>query len=867
LRHAAGNILRRDRAKRDIDEEIRAHFEMLVDENLGKGLGPAEARRTARLQLGGAEQVREAVLAARAGSLIGTISQDLRYGVRLLARNPGFAFLAVLCLSLGIGVNTSVFSLLDFAYLRPLSVPAADRLAILSRGGDPLFSYPDYADYRDRGQAFSALAATIPTESSLDSGTDSRVIAAEAASANYADALGVRSFLGRWFTDENQPVAVISFYTWQRSFNADPNVLGKQVRSESQWYTIIGVAPAEFTGIYAPMRTDIWVPLRIWTRQYPGIARHMTDRAQTHVMIFGKLGAGVTAVQAAANLNAVDTQVRRDTRSATQARAPLTVELIRGAPNPNGRRSAVAIVTLLFVVVGVVLLIACVNVRNLLLARGAARRRELSIRVALGASRSRLLRQLLTETLILALIGTLGGLVLGSWTNHLLDALLRSLPMDAPIELNLVFDSRVFVFAAAVSLLCTVLCGLLPALKAARVDVFPALKGDTVPVRRSRHLALVAQVGLSLVLLLCAGLFLRSISRLSSTDPGFAVNNRLYALTYISEPEYTPETGRLFYNRTLDHLRALPGVSSAALTRWLPLMVAGQETECVSSDKFSTFRTTMGVIDPGFLATMRVPILEGRDFSPADGPDSPPVILVNQTLAGRLWPRGGAVGSHIRIGCEAPAQAEVIGVVRDTKVRSLGETPQPHFYRPFAQRYTGLATIVIETPSNPAIIAPAIRAALRAESSSLRLYSLESLTLHVQRSYFQVRWEASLILIFGLLALLLSAVGLYGVMASHVTQCAHEIGVRVALGADRSEVLRLILGRGFRITLFGLLCGLAVSAGISRLLGRFLSGLSPTDPITYVGTTLLWVCVALLACYVPARRAMRVDPIVALRHE
>ena len=397
----------------------------------------------------------------------------------------------------------------------------------------------------------------------------------------------------------------------------------------------------------------------------------------------------------------------------------------------------------------------------------------------------------------------------------------------------------------------------------------PALKGETPSQQRSRlrHIALVAQVGLSLVLLLCAGLFLRSIFRLSAADPGFTVNNRLYVLTYISEPEFTAETGRRFYARTLEHIRALPGVRSAALTRFLPLMVAGQETECISSEKFPPFQTALGVIDSGFLTTMRIPLLEGRDFGAADGPESPPVVLVNQTLAHRLWPHAGAVGQHVRIGCEVPVPAEVIGIVRDTKVRSLGETPQPHFYRPFAQRYTGLATIIIETPSDTGSIAPAIRAALRTESASLRIYALESLGLHVERSYFQVRWEASLILIFGLLALLLAAVSLFGIMASHVTQRAHEIGVRMALGAHRRDVLRLILGQGLRITLLGILIGLAASAGISRLLVQFLSGLSPTDPLTFIATALLWVCVALLACYVPARRAMRVDPIVALRHE
>ena len=863
------------RKKRDeLDEELRSHLEMAARERAERGEKKEAAEHAARREFGNVELVKEVTRDAWGWRWLEDLYDDARFGLRMLRKNPGFTLLAVLCLALGIGVNTSIFTVFDFTLLRPLPVMEPDQMTILSRAGNPQISYPDYAEYRDRSQAFTALAASLPTESSLEVNDETHLASAEAVSGNYSETMRLSTTLGRWFTDENEPVAVLGYAAWRRFFNGDPHVLGSRVRSETQWYTVIGVASPKFTGIYTPIETEIWVPLRIWAQQYPDARARLLDRADPWplVMVFGRLGAHVSSSEAAANLNAIDKLIQQENPAVSKAAtAPLTLEIIHGAPSPVTRRGAVPFVTLLFLVVGIVLLIACVNVGNLLLARGAARERELSVRAALGASKERLLRQLLLETLLLSLLGTGGGLFLGHWTNHFLNILFGSLPVEAQValHLDLCLNSRVFVFALGLSFVCTLLCGLFPAWRTVRRDVYPVLKGGRAPRQRARlrHASLVAQVALSLILLLCSGLFLRSIYRMQASDPGFAVQNRFYVLTFVSAPEFTPVTGLQFYQQTLERLQSLPGVRSVALTRFLPLMATGQESDCLSTEGASPFTATLGVISPGFLSTMQIPLLEGRNFSATDTVSSPPVVLVSQNLAKRLWPDRSSVGQRLQFGCANRTTAEVVGVVRDTNIRTLGEAPQPHFYRPFAQRYTGLATIVVETFPNATAVASAIRGAIRVESAGARIYALEPLSSHMERSYWAVRWESLILVLFGMLALVLAAVGLYGVMAFHVTQRTQEIGLRMALGARSSSVHQLILREGMKITLLGVGFGIIACLGLTRLLARFLSGLNPTDPLTFAATALLWISVALLACYLPARRAANVDPMVALRYE
>ena len=600
--------------------------------------------------------------------------------------------MALLCLALGIGVNASIFSLLDSVYLRPLPVGNADRVVVLSRGGSPLFPYPEYRALRDRNQSLEGLAVSEPEESDLSFEGNAMLIGAEPVSANYAAVLGARTSLGHWFSREDEPAAVISYHTWQQLFHGDPGVLGKTIRSESHAYTVVGVAPPDFAGIYAPLRIDLWVPFRYWAG---------SDADRRRAMVFGCLKRGVAVSQAAAELNAIATLIHREHPDlAKDTHVPLALELVRGIPNPVGRRQAMPVVILLMTVVGLVLLIACMNVGNLLVARGMGRQREVAVRFALGAGRARVLRQLMTENLVLALLGGAAGVLVGYATNRLLVAALPMLPFGEAFRLDLPLDFRVLLYSGSVALFTALLFGLFPALQSSRGDLTAVLRGANVTGGRLRLrlVMLTGQVALSLVLLLTAGLFARLIVHLHELDPGFASASRIYAAAFVPAPQFTPASGRIFYDQTLDRLRALPGVRSASLTTRLPMYAAGIAGTCVALEGDHPTPATSTTINRGFLDTLRIPLLEGRDFGSADKPDGPPTAIVNQTLARRLWPNQPAVGRNFQVGCDHPRTLQVIGVARDSKIRSMNEVTLPHVYLPFSQAYEGgIVFLVVET--------------------------------------------------------------------------------------------------------------------------------------------------------------------------
>ena len=796
---------------------------------------------------------------------IDQFGQDFRYALRGLMSRPLFTGTALLCLALGIGANSAVFSLLNFVYLRPLPVHDQERLVIVRRAG-PLLSYPEYIDLRDRSRSLAGVAVTNPTESSLDFDNESHVAGAEAVSANYARVIGVGTFMGRWFSSEDESTAVLGYSTWQNLFHSDPHVLGKVVRSEKQWYTIVGVAPRDFGGTYLPLRMDLWLPLGTWARQYQNIQAEMRDRRQARFMVFGHLRPHVTAAQAAAELNGIQQQRRRDLGDAGQADTPLTVELVRGIPNVNSRRQSLPVMALLMSVVALVLLIACVNVGNLLMARGAARGKEFAIRLFLGASRGRVLRQVVTESLLIALSGSALGLAFGAALCRAFEAALPAIPVDASLWLNLSLDWRVVLFTTALSVATPLFFGVAPAWWASRTEAVGAMNDERRPIRRLRlrQFSTATQVCLSMVLLLISGLFVRALSRLSTADPGFRVQNRIYATTYVAPPEYDSRSGLQFYNALLDRLRAVPGVRSAGLTRTLPLTPIN--ADCAVNDSGLKIAATTGTIGAGFLATMQIPLLAGRDFDARDRPTGTRVAIVNESCARRLWPGRAAIGERIRIGCREQQAAEVVGLTRDFQVRSLGETPEPNVYLPFSQNYEGLVNIVVEVENLESGLR-SLRQVLRSSGAGLRVFGLKPLRDHVEASYWQVRWETSLLTAFGALAILLAAIGLYGVMAYHVVQRTREIGIRMAIGATASEISAMVLREGFRTVAWGILPGLAITAALGRGLTGLLYGMSSIDPLTYVTAVLVWCALALLASYGPARRAARIAPIIALRHE
>jgi predicted permease len=785
---------------------------------------------------------------------------DIRLALRLFRKSPGFTFLAVLCLALGIGVDASIFSLLDSVYLRPLPVGNADRLVVLSRSGNPLFSYAEYRGLVDRNQSLAGLAASDPEESDLSFEGNAALIGAEPVSANYAAVLGARTLLGRWFDREDEPAALISYNAWQRLFHGDPHVLGKTVRSESHTYTVIGVTPPEFGGIYMPLRIDLWVPFRFWAGEN---AEHM------RVMVFGTLKRSVTVSQASAELNAIATEIRRED-PAKDAVAPLALELVRGVPNPVSRHQAVPVVILLMTVVSLVLLIACVNVGNLLLARGMGRQREVAVRFALGASRARVLRQFMTENLALGLAGGAAGVFVGYASNRLLQAAIPALPFGEMLRFDLPLDFRVLVYSGLIALLTSLLFGLLPALQGSRYDLAGSLNGTSVAGGRLRlRLAtLTGQITLSLVLLLTAGLFARATLRFRNADPGFATGNRLFAPVFVPQPQFTAASSRAFYDHTLNRLRLLAGVRSAALTTRLPLYAAGMESSCVARDTDKPAPATTMTIGAGYLNTMRISLLEGRDFNVADQADGPPVAIVNQTLARQLWPKESATGRTLHFGCDHARTLKVVGVARDSRIRSLNEVALPHVYLPFSQAYDGgVVFIVIETAGDRGSLTESVRKTLVSSHPDFRTYGVKRLSESLDASYWQVRFEVWVLGILGMLALVLAAVGMYGVMAYHVTARTREIGIRMAMGAQPADVFRLVIGQGVRVTLAGIAAGLILSAMAARLLANLLYGVSPTDAATWAAAVAVWLIVAPLACWLPARRATRVEPVLALRQD
>jgi predicted permease len=858
------SLFRRTAVEQDLNEELQFHLDQQLEFYLRQGLTREEARRRVRLEFGGIDQIKEEHRDARGVAVVAHLWRDLWHAVRQVRRAPAFTALAVLCLGLGIGVNTSIFGVLNAVTFRPMAVQDPDRVVVVSRGPDARFSLAAYRGFRERTRTLSGLTATLPSESDLDIDGESQFVAAEAVSGNYAAVLGARAALGQWFTEDADPVAVISHAVWQRRFGLDPNVIGRTVRSESQSYTIVGVARSDFNGIFSPLRTDLWIPID--TR--PSLARLQDDpAARPLLMLFGRLAEGSTASQASIELNAIDAQVTADQGLRPEKTVPIVADQVRGIANPDSRRRTQVIAAFLSVVVGLVLLIACVNVGHLLLVRGAVRQREFAVRRALGASRGRLLQQLLAESLVVALAGGICGLIFAHWTNAILQ---RSLPLVQgffPIQLDFSFDWRVITYATAISLTTTVLCGLLPAWRASRTSALMASKGDIAAGRpRGRPFGLVAQVVMSFVLLLISGTFIQALVRMQSADPGFAVAGRLYAYTYISTAEIARPDRRQIYSNAMERLRALPGVRAATITSSLPLMPSG--SECVSIPNGTRLPVTSAAVEPGYFDTMDIALVAGRDFALREASQDAFSIVINERLARMLWPRSSAVGERVLVGCEESQPATVIGVVRNSAVRSLGETAAPHTYVSFArQKEVGLTAILLETTTPPGGMVQLVRRTLVELGQGMRVYNVQPLSDHLEKSYASIRWQASMLTAFGVLALALAAVGLYGVIAYRVALRTREIGVRMALGAGRRQVFREVVGHGLSIAVVGVLIGEVLTIAAGRVLGSMDADIRPPGSVVLAATGIIWMAVALVASYVPAARAARVNPLVALRYE
>jgi putative ABC transport system permease protein len=815
--------------------------------------------------------------------------KDIRYGVRMLTKNPGVTLVAVITLALGIGANTAIFSGVNAFLMRPLPVPNADELVrpmeiTEDRGVADEWSYPDFLDYRDQSTSFAGLAAEDMIQAAINAENQNDVIWGQVVSANYFDVLHVTPIMGRKFLpDEDKtiggsPVVVLSHSFWQRRMASDPNIVGKTVQLNNRAYQVIGVGPDYFQGSKWALAMDFWVPISMAEelRRNPGI---LAERGSHWMNIVGRLKPGVSMDQASADANAIAMRLNQayPTERASTTQAKVMGEVDGRFEEMGGLfKSAGAIA---MAIAGLILLIACANVANLMLARAAARRKEIGIRLALGANRARLIRQLLTESLLLSIAGGVLGLLLAFWVSDLMEGFIPVLEYNV-ISDFFALDSRALIFTLIISLGTGLVFGLAPALQSSNPDVVPVLKGDADIKQKGklrafglRNVLVVAQVALSLVVLVCGGLFIKSFRTAQTMDPGFDNPKGLILSLSPQLIGYDEEQSRGFYRQLIERVSHVPGVEAAALTRLMPLGDSSNSNGPILKEGETLPAGSAGrnimttVVGPGFFNTMQIPILEGRDFDDRDQLKTQRVIIVNQRMAQMLWPGESAIGKRIFIGSDSRDALEVIGVVKTGKYRALAEDPKPYFYNAMSQRRPATMTLVIRGSVDPRSLVSAIRNEVQALDPRVPIFAVKTMDDHKTYALWAPNMAASFSLAFGVVAILLSAVGLYSVMAYIVSQRTREVGIRMALGANRADVMKLITRQGMRLAAVGVGIGLVLALALAKVLSSLLIGVSGYDVTTFILVPVLLAAVALLACYLPARRATKVDPLVALRYE
>ncbi len=807
-----------------------------------------------------------------------TLLQDLRYAIRTLGKAPGVSLVAVLSIGLAIGANATIFTWLDGLVLHPLpAVPALDRIVHLHtlgpQGAVWSASYPDLQDWRREAHAFTGIAGYDIIQASVRTSDQAERAFGMLVTANYFDVLEVRPVLGRGFLPAEDsapgahPVVVLSAGYWRRRFGSDSGIVGRAAFFNGQPFTIIGVMPPRFVGNFVGLSFDFWAPLTMQPVLTGGGDR-LSARGNQWLDAFARLKPGVTLEQARSEMRTL--QARLAATYPDDRDLSATADGFGSAPPVVWFRPAFLG---LLGITGVVLLVACANVANLLLTRAAGRIKEMGIRLALGARRLRLVRQLLLESAVLAAAGGATGLAITAWSKGLFGAFVpHSVPM--PIALGLPVSWRVVAFAAAVTTATVMLFGLLPALRASRPDLVPALKDEAVSrgVSRSRlrNALAAAQVALSMIALVAAGLFARSLRYAQGIDRGFTDASHVLLIgTDMQLAGYSRERGLAFYDQILERLRATPGVRSASLAANIPLGFGGRNSNGATIEGYTpqpgeNMSIQMNRVGPDYFQTLGTRLIAGHEFTSQDRPDAPAVAVVNQAFTDRYWRGLDPIGRHVEI---AGAVRTVVGVVATGKYHEIDEPPTPFVFLPLAQRYAGGVAFVIRTAVPAPTLVETIRHEFAAADPGVPFLDPQTLEEFTGAAVFVQRAVAWLLGAFGVLALVLAAMGIYGVVAYGVAQRTRELGIRAALGAGQREIAGLILGQRARMTLVGLLTGSVASLGVAQLLRHQLLGVRPTDPTTLATIAALLAGVALLACYLPARRAARIDPMVALRHE
>ncbi|MFI5094991.1 MAG: ABC transporter permease [Candidatus Acidiferrales bacterium] len=824
--------------------------------------------------------------------MIEAFVRDLRFALRGLRKNPGFAIVCIVTLSLGIGANTAIFTVINAVLIRPVSgVVNPAGLVIFERlqknNPDYSFGYPDYLDYRDHNQSFTGVGARCRAALALSHGTTERIIG-ELVSGNYFSVLGVNPALGRLIasedvqTDDESPIAVLSYGMWQRVFGSDPQIAGKSILLNGHSFTVVGVAAAQFEGTTVGSPTNVWLPLTMQPEAMPQMSRGaLHNRNSGWIEIFGRLKPHVSLAAARSEMQAIARQLAAAYPESNEHRS---VDLIPSfGMDPDDRAMLQKFFGLLIASVGLLLLITCSNVANLLLSRAEGRRREIAMRLALGASRGQLVRQLLTEGVLLSFLAGGLGLLVAPWSGRLILAFRQPLYALRNVDTNP--DARVLGFTLLVALLTGVLFSLAPALQGSKSDLVATLKENAPGLgRRSpfRNALVSSQVALSLVLLVVAGVTVRRMQKIVNQDPGFSTRNLMMMSVATSIQGYSEAQAQHFYEELLARVEQVPGIQSASLAATVPpedwssrvsIFYEGQvpPLEYYRSHEFEVgLRVDMNNVAPNYFRTMGIPILQGRDFNEHDRPGAPLVAIVSQRLAQRLWPDQNVVGRRIEwpswVGAPRPP-IEIVGVSADAKYRSLVTDPPLLLYLPEFQNYNGTPTLVIHTLANPAGLLPAVRGAVASLDANLPVFAIKTMSEQVDDSLWQPRMAAGILGSFSILALVLAAVGLYAVVAKWMEQRTREIGIRMALGAKPRDVMRLVLGYGALLTLWGIVVGIFAAACVARFVSAQLFGASNTDVLTMALIVVLLLLVTLAACYIPARRAVRMDPMVALRHE
>ena len=873
-------LFRRERLEADLDAEVRAHLEMAAEMNRRSGMSAEEARREALRSFGGVEQTKELYREQRGLPMIETTLQDLRFGLRMLRRNPGFSILAILCLTLGIGANAAVFSWVEGILFRPYpAVAHQERLVALGgtvQGGEggPI-SWPDFLDLQRNCKLFETLFVSKITGTTLSIGDRAERTTGSIVSANYFDAIGVHPMLGREFEvgedsgKSAHPVVVISYQLWQGRFKGDPEIIGKTQRLNGVVHSIVGVAPEGFYGTFVGWRMQFWVPASMEDIFEAGSYK-LEDRGARWIESYGRLKPGVSRQQAQAEISAIAKRLEADYPETNRGRG---MQLWPLWQTPfNNARTLLPTLEIMLAVVFFVLLIACANVGNLLLVRSFARRDEMTVRQAIGASRGRLFKQLLTEGVILAAFGAAGGLLVAYWCRH---ALVLLFPARGGVSMYLPgeIDWRVLAVSAGVCLIATMVVGLVPALQSGKIDLAGAMKSDSAGVVGGRGRGwvrsglVVVQVSLSFVLLVGAGLLLQSLQKIRNSSPGFLTHGVLSTAVDLVSAGYDLQSAQTFRDELLERVKALPGVESAAFARATPLGYGSYSESPIAVDGYQPPPEEQPAVEynevgEDYFVTMGIPLLSGREFTRADDEKGALVAVVNETMAKRYWSSKDPIGERVQV---KGRWMRVVGVAKDSKYQSVRETPKPFFYVPWRQNATVGSGLYIRTPLSAETMAAAVSREVRALDARLALYEMITMQEQVDRSTASQLVAVTLVGVLGGLALLLAAIGLYGVMSYAVSQSSRELGLRMALGADASNVLRLVMSRGLGLMLGGVLLGGAVALGLTRLMGNMLYRVSPRDPLAFGAAFAVMTIAALAACCLPAWRAARTDPARALR--